>query len=42
MENETKIVLPSGFAFNHAAATAHVMEPPHTRGVTSARGLEEG
>jgi len=35
-------VLPSGFAFNRAAATAHIMQPPHTRGVISSRGLEEG
>ena len=36
------ITLPSGFVFNAAAAATHVMEPPHTRGVTSSRGLEEG
>jgi CubicO group peptidase (beta-lactamase class C family) len=35
-------VLPSGFAFDHAAAAAHVMQPSHTRGVFSSRGLEEG
>ena len=34
--------LPSGFRFNQAAAEAHVMEPVHTRGVVSSRGLEEG
>jgi CubicO group peptidase (beta-lactamase class C family) len=42
MRNEDKIVLPSGFALDRAAAAAHVMEPPHTRGVISSRGLEEG
>jgi hypothetical protein len=34
--------LPTGFRFNQAAAKAHVMEPAHTRGVVSSRGLEEG
>lgn len=34
--------LPSGFRFDQAAAKAHVMEPTHTRGVVSSRGLEEG
>jgi CubicO group peptidase (beta-lactamase class C family) len=42
MRNEADIVLPSGFALDRAAASAHVMEPPHTRGVKSDRGLEEG
>ncbi len=42
LSHEAKIVLPSGFTFDHAAATAHVMAPPHTRGVVSSRGLEEG
>lgn len=42
MHNATKIVLPSGFSFDRAAAAAHIMEPQHTRGVTSSRGLEEG
>jgi len=35
-------VLPSGFTLDRAAAAAHVMEPLHTRGVISSRGLEEG
>jgi Bacterial tandem repeat domain 1/Beta-lactamase len=35
-------VLPSGFAFDRAAADAHTMQPPHTRGVVTSRGLEEG
>jgi CubicO group peptidase (beta-lactamase class C family) len=35
-------VLPGGFTFDPAAANAHVMEPTHTRGVVSSRGLEEG
>jgi CubicO group peptidase (beta-lactamase class C family) len=35
-------VLPCGFAFSQAAAAAHVMQPTHTRGVVSSRGLEEG
>jgi hypothetical protein len=34
--------LPSGFVLDRAAARAHVMEPQHTRGVVSSRGLEEG
>ena len=34
--------LPSGFRFDLSAAEAHVMEPVHTRGVVSSRGLEEG
>ena len=42
MANQDKITLPSGFAFDRAAANAHVMEPTHTRGVVSSRGLEEG
>ncbi len=33
---------PSGFVLDRAAANAHVMQPPHTRGVISSRGLEEG
>jgi len=37
-----RITLPSGFSFDRAAAAAHVMEPPHTRGVISSRGFEEG
>ena len=36
------ITLPSGFRFNQARAKAHVMEPSHTLGVVSSRGLEEG
>ncbi len=36
------ITLPSGFVFDRAAAAAHVMQPTHTRGVISSRGLEEG
>src|SRR5258708_11430593 len=36
------ITLPSGFRFKQADAKAHVMEPDHTRGVVSSRGLEEG
>ena len=39
---DQRITLPSGFVFDGAAAAAHVMQPPHTRGVTSSRGLEEG
>jgi hypothetical protein len=35
-------VLSGGFKVDHAAAAAHVMEPAHTRGVISSRGLEEG
>ena len=42
MTDQHKITLPSGFAFDQAAANAHVMEPTHTRGVVSSRGLEEG
>ena len=34
--------LPSGFAFDAKVAAAHIMQPPHTRGVVSSRGLEEG
>ena len=41
MENEPRIVLESGFAFDRAAALAHVMEPTHTRGVKSFRGIAE-
>src|SRR5215510_14925264 len=37
-----RVVLPSGFAVDHTAAAAHVMQPTHTRGVLSSRGLEEG
>src|SRR5258707_15766476 len=36
------ITLPTGFRFKQADAKAHVMEPDHTRGVVSSRGLEEG
>jgi hypothetical protein len=36
------VLLPGGFSFDPAAAAAHVMEPTHTRGVVSSRGLEEG
>lgn len=36
------VTLHSGFAFSHAAAAAHVMQPPHTHGVISSRGLEQG
>src|SRR6516164_10422386 len=39
---DQRITLPSGFVFDTAAAAAHVMQPTHTRGVTSSRGLEEG
>src|SRR5215831_8268831 len=43
MSNGTKpVTLPGGFAFDLAAATAHVMQPSHTRDVISSRGLEEG
>jgi len=42
MHTEANVVLPGGFVFDRAAAAAHVMEPPHTRGVNSDRGLEEG
>lgn len=31
-----------GFRLNLATAPAHVMEPVHTRGVVSSRGLEGG
>jgi hypothetical protein len=41
VQNEPRIVLQSGFAFDRAAAIAHVMKPPHTRGVRSFRGIEE-
>src|SRR5947208_2262792 len=37
-----RTTLPSGFVIDHAAAHAHVMEPLHTRSVTSSRGIEEG
>lgn len=37
-----KITLSSGFSFDGDAAAAHVMQPDHTRGVRSSRGLEEG
>jgi hypothetical protein len=33
--------LPSSFSFDRTTAAAHTMEPTHTRGVTSFRGLEE-
>jgi hypothetical protein len=33
--------LPSGFSFDRLAALAHIMEPTHTRGVTSFRELQE-
>ena len=36
------ITPPSGFAFDAAAAATHVVQSPHTRGVTSSRGLEDG
>jgi hypothetical protein len=43
MNNPAQLVtLQGGFAFSHAAATAHVMQPPHTHGVISSRGLEQG
>jgi CubicO group peptidase (beta-lactamase class C family) len=43
MSNGTKpVTLPGGFAFDLAAATAHVMQPSHTSDVISSRGLEEG
>lgn len=41
-EATQRITLPSGFSFERAAAAAHIMEPSHTRGVVSSRGLEEG
>jgi CubicO group peptidase (beta-lactamase class C family) len=41
-EADRRVTLPSGFTFDRAAAAAHVMRPPHTRGVVSSRGLEEG
>jgi hypothetical protein len=42
MSNGTKpVTMPGGFAFDLAAATAHVMQPSHTRDVISSRGLEE-
>ena len=34
--------LPSSLVIDGAAAAAHVMQPPHTVGVLSSRGLEEG
>jgi len=37
-----RVTLPSGFSFDRAAANAHVMQPAHTQGVISSRGLEEG
>ncbi|NGZ07848.1 MAG: hypothetical protein CV088_00450 [Nitrospira sp. LK70] len=40
-KNAELFTLPSGFSFDKAAATAHVMEPVHTRGVASFRGNEE-
>ena len=36
------VLLPGGFSFGPAAAAAHLMEPTHTRGVVTSRGLEEG
>jgi len=43
MANTSQVsTLPSGFGVDHAIASAHVMQPPHTREVTSSRGLEEG
>src|SRR4029077_12707043 len=39
---DQRITLPSGFVFDTAAAATHIMQPPHRRGVTSSRGLEEG
>ena len=42
MSSLNTISLPSGFSFDIAAARAHIMEPTHTRGVLSSRGLEEG
>jgi hypothetical protein len=41
-QTDQRITLPSGFVFDAAAAATHVMQPPHTRGVASSRGLEEG
>jgi CubicO group peptidase (beta-lactamase class C family) len=37
-----RVTLPSGFVFDRFAAAAHVMQPRHTLGVISSRGLEEG
>jgi hypothetical protein len=37
-----RTLLPSGLIVDHATAAARVMQPPNTRGVVSARGLEEG
>ncbi len=37
-----RTTLPGGFVFDRTAANAHVMQPPHVRGVISSRGLEEG
>ena len=37
-----RVTLPSGFSFDRTAANAHVMQPAHTQGVISSRGLEEG
>ena len=34
--------LPGGFVFDGVTAAAHIMQPAHTRGVISSRGLEEG
>ena len=37
-----RVTLPSGFSFDPTAANAHVMQPEHTQGIISSRGLEEG
>jgi CubicO group peptidase (beta-lactamase class C family) len=37
-----RVTLEGGFAFDRGAALAHVIEPLHTKGVISSRGLEEG
>src|ERR1700716_1551444 len=41
-DNAELVSLPNGFTVSRAVTDAHVMEPPHTRGVISSRGLEEG
>ena len=41
-EAAQRVTLPSGFVFDRFAAAAHVMQPRHTLGVISSRGLEEG
>jgi hypothetical protein len=41
-QDPAPIALKSGFTFDQEAAHAHLMQPTHTRGVVSSRGLEEG